>query len=257
MKSTISYYQHQKGFRSFAENSFQELVILKKEEDKEAFNKKMINILPGIKKYINGRLMSFIKKGHVPKGKYSADAFIDQLFIEVYDHIDEIKKEKDFYLWLFKKTNELLEDTVVDEAFDNLFLKNIDDFSKPEWDAMEENFSTDGDGDLLMIEELDDMSYNHNDYSLNDVFIEDNEKQLTAQLDKILSQEEINRHTNMVLHQLPLAMRTVFDLFTNHQFTLEEIAVIRNTSAQKVEELLKEAKRSLEKSFLNRYFKAN
>lgn len=252
MKSTITYYQRQKEFRVFVENTFPGLIKSKKEGDQASFNEKLLKILPEVKKYINGRLITAIKKGHFSKGKYKADDFIDQLFIEVYDHIEEVEKEKDFYLWLFKKTNELLEDTIAEEEFDDFFFKNIDNYSKPEWDEMVEKFSTDGDGDLLMIEELDDSSYNKNDYVLNHVFIEDHEKELTAEIDKALSEDDINRHINMVLHNLPLAMRDAFDLFTNQGFTLEEVAKIRNSSVKEAEKLLKDARRSIQVSLFNR-----
>jgi RNA polymerase sigma factor (sigma-70 family) len=255
MKTTISYYQQQKEYRLLVENTFQDLVTHKKADDKASFNKKLLKIIPEIRRYVNGRINVAIKKGHFPKGKHNPNEFIDQLFIEVYDHLDDIKKENDFYLWLFKKTNELLEDVIVEEEFDDLFFKNIDDYSKPEWDAMLENYSTDGDGDFVMIEDLDDRSYQKHDYTLNHAFIEDNEKELTEKLDKALSKEEINRHINMALHHLPIAMHTVFDLFTNQQFTLEEIAEIRNTRVQDVEKLLKEVKKNIKESFSNRYFK--
>ena len=177
----------------------------------------------------------------------------DQLFIEIYDHIDEVKQEKDFYLWLFKKTNELLEDSTVEEEFDELFFKNIDDYSKTEWEAMQENFSTDGDGHLLMVEELDDSSYNHNDYTLNKVFIEDNQKTLIEKIDKDLSAEEIQNHIQMVLYNLPYSMRNVFELFAIEQLEIEEIAQIRNNTLEEVSQLLNDAKQALQVSFLKRY----
>lgn len=257
MKTNVTYYQQQKEFRVFVENTFPNLVEYKKQDDKDSFNQLMLKILPEIKKYINGRLNAAIKKGHFSKNKYKADDIADQLFIEVYDHLDDVKHEKDFYLWLFKKTNELLEDIIVEEEFDEFFFKNIDNYSKPEWDEMEENFSTDGDGDLVMIEELDDMSYNHNDYTLNHVFIEDDEKELTEKLDKELSEEDIHHHINMVLHNLPLAIQTVFELFTNQSFTPKEIAEIRNITIKEVEQLLEDARKNLKTSFLNRYLDGN
>ena len=253
MKNTITYYQQQKGFRLSVEHAFQELVKLKKEGDKVSFNTKLLKILPEVKKYINGRLNAAIKKGHFSKNKYKADEFIDQLFIEIYDHIDEIEKEKDFYVWLFKKTNDLLEDTIVEEEFDDFFFKNIDTYSKSEWNQMAEKFSTDGDGDLMMLEELDDISYNQNDYTLNHVFIEDDEKELTQQLDKALNDEAINRHITMVLHNLPLPMRTVFELFTKQHLNLQEIAQLRNTTYHDVEKRFNDAKKALQISLFNRY----
>ncbi|EPR73779.1 hypothetical protein ADIWIN_1139 [Winogradskyella psychrotolerans RS-3] len=212
-----------------------------------------MKILPNIKKYINGRLVTAIHNGHFSKNKYKANDFVDQLFIEVYDHIDEVKEAKDFYLWLFKKTDKLLEDIIVEEEFDDLFFKNIDDYSKPEWDAMEEKFSTDGGGDLLLIEELADSSYNHNDYTLNHVFIEDNEKDYIDKLDKELSKAEVKKHMQMVLHKLPIHMQTVFNLFTSHNFNTEEIAKIKSLTTKEVDKQIKNTRNRIRNSFLNRY----
>jgi RNA polymerase sigma factor (sigma-70 family) len=252
MKSTVRYHQEQKEFRVLVEKTFPNLLKSREKRDRVSFNEQLLKIVPEIRKYINKRLITAIKKGHFSKGKYKADDFIDQLFIEVYDRIEEVENETDFYLWLFRKTNELLEDTIVEEEFDDFFFQNIDNYSKPEWDEMVENFSTDGDGDLMMIEELDDNSYNKNDYVLNHVFIENHEKDLTRKIDKALSEEDINRHINMVLHNLPLAMRNAFDLFTNQGFTLEEVASIRNCSAKEAEKLLKDARKALQLSLFNR-----
>lgn len=57
----------------------------------------------------------------------------------------------------------------------------------------------------------------------------------------------------MVLHNLPRAMRNVFELFTNEQLHIEEIAEVRESTMAEVEHLLNEAKRALQVSFLNRY----
>jgi RNA polymerase sigma factor (sigma-70 family) len=252
MNTNLTHYKKKDLLRLRVEHAFKDLIAFKKEENRVSFNTQLLNILPEVKKYINGRLNAIIKKGHFSKNKYKSDDFIDQLFIEIYKHIDEFNKGEDFYLWLFKKTNELIEDIIVEEEFDDFFFKNIDTYSKPEWDEMAENYSTDGDGDLVMIEELDDRSYNHNDYTLNHVFIEDDEKELTNKIDKSLSEAEIDKHINMVLNNLPLAMHNVFDLFTNQQFSIEEIAEIRNSSITEVEKLLTDAKKALQLSLFNR-----
>jgi DNA-directed RNA polymerase specialized sigma24 family protein len=118
---------------------------------------------------------------------------------------------------------------------------------------MQEKYSTDGGGDLLMIEELDDMSYNHNDYTLNHVFIEDKEKAMIKKIDKHLSKEQLQHHIEMVLHNLPPAMRQVFELFTNEELALEEIAQIRNNTLEEVKQLLKDSKKALQVSLFNRY----
>jgi RNA polymerase sigma factor (sigma-70 family) len=252
MKNTETYSQ-KSNFRIVVENTYLTLLKSKKEDDKVIFNQQLLKILPEVKNYINWRLNTAIKKGHFSKGKYKVDDFVDQLFIEIYNHIETIKDEKDFYLWLFKKTNELLEDTIIEEEFDDIFFQNIDDYSKPEWDAMQEKFSTDGGGDLLMIEELDDSSYNHNDYTLNHVFIENDEKQMTEKLDKDLSEAAVNHHIQMVLHNLPVSMRTVFELSTQQGLSMVEVAKVIHSTIKEVEQLLKDARNALQISLFNRY----
>ena len=256
MEKAETFYQ-QKKFDAFVAQTFSNLIQLKREEKKEAFNELILKIIPSIKKYINGRLDAAVKKGHFSINKYSADEFIDQLFIEIYDQIDEVQTANEFYLWLFRKTDQLLEDIIVEEEFDDLYFLNIDDYSKPEWDEMEEKFSTDGDGDLLMIEELDDISYDKNDYTLNHVFIEDDEQDYIDKLDKELSVEEVKRHFQTVLLKLPIQMQSVFELYTKHQFNIEEVAKIKRMRIPEARQLLQDARNSIRISFLNRYIIEN
>ncbi|WP_299107692.1 RNA polymerase sigma factor [uncultured Winogradskyella sp.] len=253
MQTDVSYYQNKKEFRLFVTKSYSDLVQLKKEGNQASFNTLVIKIMPQIRQYVNTQLNTAIKKGHFSKNKFKADDIIDQLFIEIYDHIEEVKQEKDFYLWLFKKTNNLLEDITVEEEFDEFFFKNIDDYTRPEWDEMQEKYSTDGGGDLLLIEELDDQSYNHNDYTLNHVFIENDENDWIKKIDKDLSTKDINNHIEMMLYNMPLEMRIVYQLSTTQHLSLDEIAQIRNNTLIDVQQLLKDAKKALQVSFINRY----
>ena len=253
MTANVSYYQSKKEFRQFVTISIPDLIQLKNEGNQTSFNALVLKLMPGIRRYINERLTAAMSKGHFSKGKYKVDDFIDQIFIEIYDTIGTIKNGKKFYVWLLKKTNNLLNTAIEKEEFDETFFENIDDFSKPEWEAMQERYGADANGDFVMIEELDDISYNHNDYVLNHVFIEDKEKDVIKKIDKGLTTEEIKNHITMVLHNLPPAMQNVFELTTNHYLDLEEIAQIRNSTTEEVEGLLKDAKKALQLSFFNRY----
>lgn len=252
MKTVITY-PPQSEFRMIAESTFQELLKSKQAKDMAAFNEHVVKLMPELKHYIDKQLATAIKKGHFTKGKYKAADIIDQLFIEIYDNIEEVSHENSFVSWLYKKTNELLDDIIVEEEFDDLFFKNIDDYSAPEWDAMEEEFSIDGGGDFVMVEDLDDLSYNHNDYTLNHVFVQDDEKQLIEKIDADLSAKQIKNHIAFVLHNLPLAMRTVFELSVEKKLEVAEVAKIRKSTVDEVENLLKDARKALQSSFLSRF----
>ncbi|QXP58319.1 RNA polymerase sigma factor [Olleya sp. HaHaR_3_96] len=229
--------------------------MLKKATDQKSFNQILLETLPKVKKHIKRRLDSVMHKGHFSRGKYKVEDFTDTLFIEVYNNITAFKNVDHFYIWLFKKTNQLLEEAILEEEFDELFITNIDDFSNLEWLAMVEKFSVEADGDLIMTEDLDDVSYHNSKYILNHVFVEDNEQELIKNLDKALEKEKINRHINLLLHNLPDRLQTVFELFTKQSFTLEEIAVILKSNVKEVEQLLNKARKSISRSLFNKFSK--
>lgn len=252
-----TYSKSQKEFRLFVASTYSDLVRHKKMGEKKAFNELLLKTLPQVKRYIVKRLNTAISKGNLPQGKYRPADFLDQLFITVYDHFDEVNNQKDLYPWLFKKADELLDNTIVQEEFDEVFFQNIDDFSKPAWDAMEEKFTTDGDGDLVMMDELDDISYRKNIDILNHVFVEGDNNEMIAKLDKEWGEKNIRKHAEMVLYHLPLPMRRVYELATEHHFNVEEIAEIINQNLQEVKQLLEEARKALKTSFHTRYKRIN
>lgn len=233
--------------------TYSRLVTYKRKENRESFNTELLKVLPQIYRYVSKRLNSAVANGKLNKGMFNPSDFTDQLFIEVYDNIDDLRSENELHVFLFKKVDELLEDSLVEEEFDHVFFDNIDTYSKPEWDAMEENYTQDGDGDFLLLEEMDDKSLDKSNYSLNHVFITEEEKKLADKLDANLDKERIYNHIQLVLDKMNLPMRTVFELFTNEGLTTEEIADIRKTTLAKVEELLSSARQLLKDSFEKRF----
>ncbi|MEZ4970642.1 MAG: sigma-70 family RNA polymerase sigma factor [Flavobacteriaceae bacterium] len=253
MAESVNLFQSKRKLHLFVANSFSDLIRLKKEEDLKAFNEVLIKTMPEVRRYVQKNFNRALVWGKIDRNRYKAEEIIDQLFIEVHDHLDEIKDKHGLYPWMFKKVDEMLEAIFVEEEFDTLFIENIDTYSKPEWEGMQEKFTTDGEGDLIMNEELDDISYAKNDYVLNHVFIDDGDKDIMIQLDKKLDTENIRKHSQMVLHHLPMPMRKVYELFTEHQFDVAEIAKIRNSTIEEIESLLETARRSLRTSFIKRY----
>lgn len=239
--------------RIIMKETYSKLVSYKRKENRESFNTELLKVLPQIYRYVSKRLNSAIANGKLNKGMFNPSDFTDQLFIEVYDNIDDIKSENELHVFLFKKVDELLEDSLVEEEFDHVFFDNIDTYSKPEWDAMEENYTQDADGDFVLLEELDDTSLNKSNYSLEHVFITQEVKQLADKLDASLNKERIYRHIQLVLNKMNMPMRTVYELFTDEGLTTEEIAKIRKTTIDQVEELLALARQLLKDSFEKRF----
>ena len=253
----ITTYIGEKEYHIFVASTYDDLQKFKEKGDNIAFNELLLKIMTQVRQYITKRMNIALAKGLVPKRKYSSEGVNNQLFIDVYDHFDEIRSKEELYPMLFKKADELLGNILMEEQLDESLFENIDDYSKVEWDDMERELGVDADGDPVTMEEIDDISYRKDDYVLNHVFVEDGKKQMMAKLDKQLGREAIRKHTDVVLQHLPSPMSTVFELATEYQFDMEEIASIRNQSLEEVEQLLEDTRKSLEASFLYRYLVDN
>lgn len=128
--------QNRKEFRWFVVRAYSELIQLKQNGYREAFNelllKKTVKLRADIENYINFAC----KKGFFAKDKYKVGEVIDALFLEIYECIEDVQNEKDLYVWLYETTHILLEDIGVKEEVNDYFYQNIENFSNQEWDKM-------------------------------------------------------------------------------------------------------------------------
>ena len=241
------------GVHGLAALSYARLIRLKEEDDQHEFNKLMQPLLPDVKAYLAQRLSNTVRSGLLPSGKYKVEDFLDELYLRAYEQIGEVEDEKDLHPWLFKKSDELLQDAIVDEEFNVSFLKDINLYTRAEWDQMQEEFSAEGDGDLVMLEEFDDPSYPRYAYKISDVFVSDPQEGLMKELDAELKATEIHDHINMVLHHLPVPLRSVYDLAVNQGFKPYEIARIKGISVYQVEAYMAKVREIIRLSLKTRF----
>lgn len=253
MKETINHFEGHRGFHFFVRATYYDLEQLKKEAKKAPFNELVIKITPEVKRYVEKNLKAIKANGKMDAEKYKADDFIDQLFIEAYDNFDTIGNKENLHPWLFKKVDDLLGDIFLEDGFNTFFYEHIDKYSKPEWNTMEKAFGAYLEGNSAIIEALDDFSYRKCNYVLNHIFIDNDNVEFATHLENELGAANILKHSEMVLLQLPYSIRTVFELFAEYQFDLEDIAKIRKCSIKEVLATLQVAHNILQTSFIKRY----
>jgi len=243
-----------RGLHGLAALDFKNLIRVKEENDQDGFDKLMQPILPDLKSYIAHRLSTSVRKGELPSGKYKVEDFVDELYLKAFEQIGEVDEEKDLHPWLFEKADELLNDAIVEEEFNEVFFKDIDKITKAEWEQMHEDFSNDGDGGLMLLEEFDDPSYPKYEYQLADVFVQESpEAEWIEKLNTEIGHGKIHQHIDMVLRRLPAPMRSIYDLAVNQGFKPYEIAKIKHISGHKVEQYLAKVRQNLQVSIEKRY----
>jgi predicted RNA-binding protein with EMAP domain len=128
MTADFSTTQNEKEFRLFVKSGYSRLIKLKYRGYRESFNQVLLTLTPKIQVYINAA----IKKGYLSKDHYNVDDFMSDLFIEIYDHIEEVENEEDFYAWLYETTDGLFPKMNLKVKFNDYFFNTIGDFSRQE-----------------------------------------------------------------------------------------------------------------------------
>lgn len=256
MKKTVFQKREISVFRTWVGESLPRLKKMKKEEDRKAFDAIMEKVMPEVKLYMKRQIAISLFNKALPEGKYKIDDFIDEIYLAAYDHIQEVTDAGHLHHWLFEKADEILEDIIIEEDFDNMFFENIENYTDGEWDAMEERFTRDADGDLIMLEELDDPSYTKQKYPLADIFINSSEEEILEKLEISLnnekSQNTIQKLIESILFIMPYKFRAVFELYIIQRFNVNEIANIRRITPAEVSEILVRAREFIKKAIAMR-----
>ncbi|NOQ75276.1 MAG: hypothetical protein GQ574_24910 [Crocinitomix sp.] len=227
--------------------------IVEFKDDKSKFNEEFMQFVPELKKYIAARITSSVNKGKLPDNKYKVADFLDELFINAYDNIERYDSSEAYYVWLIQQLDELLEDTSIEEEFNEFFFQNIDKYTHEEWDAMEEEYSMGINGKYMLLEEFEGGSYPTHEYTLKDVFIDNSAQGLIDKISDKLDKEQIQRHIGLIVNELPVEQRTVFQQSVLLGSNLAQIAQVRSAEAHKVEDSLKTTRLTIQGSFETRF----
>ncbi len=245
MKDPVRYDPRGAAFQREVAAGYQELKKWKAEGRREAFNEKLLSLLPEVKRYITRGLRLALAKGVISHNKYKPEDFFDQLFLDVYDRFGEVPGKEAFYPWLFARAESLLEEMEVKEIFDAYLFEDLGKFSSAERAEMDESYSTDGDGDLVMMDELDDISYKDRQTLLRNIFLDDAHEDLMALTEVGATHDGAESQLDNVLFELPANLRSLFELAYEQGFSPEDIARIKNMEPRQVNDQLKKARTQL------------
>lgn len=228
------------------------LVDLHHNDLQEEFKYLIGELLPSVKRYMHRRIRTFEAKGLIPEGKVSLMRAFDRVKEYLFEHFAEYEKGNvPLDLQAYKAADEVLESILKSgEWAENLEVTSIEELAKKEAKSMEEEFSTDGDGDLVMLEELDDISYHLDEYTTDDINLAvDDEERIMEELDEgnsAHSKEDIlNKKINTLMHELPWEDSGVYDLYIHGNLSFEEIAVVKDKEPKEIENIVKKVEMHL------------
>lgn len=240
-----------KNFRIHVEHYYERLEKYKSENDQRAFYATFVSIIPELRKYLGTRLAAMIHQGHFPHNFYKEDDFVDDLFISIYENFESLESEEDFYMYLFSEMDAILK--TVERKEHNLHqpLEDIETYAKVERDRLREKITAQLDGDLILQQELDDISYAQNESAYTTIFEEDSMKMIEDHLDRNHTHSLSSEQVDQLILKLPQSVRNIATLYIHFHLNIPEIVKVTQLSHKEVTSIINEIKSLIQKELLN------
>ncbi len=232
-------------------NSTQELQKFYGADDQREFSKKLLSIVPHLHPYVKHRLYIAESVGILPQNMYCSNGIIDDAILKLYsDDIDVEVDTLSLELQLFKIADDLIDELYNSEGWHQ---RNISTshFLKIELEKLEENYTVEGDNELVMKEDLNDICYHQNAEEKQNFIYDD----LDSEILKIIDSEPSSDFRKQKLlgkfySWLPMETSKIIDLFVFGRLNFEEIATIKDLTASEVKEIIIDVRKSFRRNLI-------
>lgn len=211
--------------------------------------KKTLTIVHLLHPYSKQRIRVGEKLGYFPKNMYKSSEIIDEVVLEVYEKgMHKSKDAEALRMAMFSSLNARMSALFKSEAWhkDSISTKLI---LEEELKQLEENFTSDGGNDLVMNEDLDDISYHQQNGGPKDLPYDESEEGVKTflGLDQIKKfQEKSDRSAlRKVYYKLPVNTSNIVDLYILGKLSFHEIASILSMEVAEVKEIVNSVRETI------------
>jgi len=218
------------------------------------FDRKTLTLIHLLHPYVKQRLKVGECFGIFPKNMFQPNGIIDEVILNIYENkfhhtleLDELR------ILMFDIANKKLKSLFENEKWHK---KSISTkiILEEELKLLEENFTIDGGNDLIMHEELDDISYHQNDHQSHFLTFDETQENILSLFDiqnKSLFENQKNRNTLQKMYRmLPLQTSNVVDLYVLGKLNLQEIANILDSDIIELKRIILFVKENFKKQLI-------
>ncbi len=222
----------------------------KERGEKEEFLKLINDFVPHFRKVIHHKLRQMELNGDVPVNMYSAQEIVDEIYLKIFDEYKtEYQDENRLKVVMYTIARDILNSLKEKHKGAGL---SVEKMAETELDELEENFTADADGEIVMLDDLDDISYHQKEYSDNNTILlidgeQVNEIAETYNLNNGKLTGEQTKRLGKAYSGLPELSRSVFDHYVFAKLSFEQIAQIHRISVKTVTQMLDKIEKRLEK----------
>jgi len=210
----------------------------KEENDFGQFYKKLEAFVPELQSFVAGSLRNAEDLGQLDRGYYNPDELLDEVYLDAFKAFSGESDAKKLRRSLFKKAIQKMvakkEEEVPDEVNTHALLKQ-------ELKTLSEEFTTEGDGDRILMEDLDDISYVQKrgwnvELRLNDELEKQLIKKFELHEESLLSDEK-RKLLGVLYNTIPEQSKMIVELYAFGQQDTHEISEILEVPEQAVERI--------------------
>ena len=216
-----------------------------------SFEKKTLSIVHLLHPYVKQRLRVGENLGIMPINMFKTNGIIDEVLLSIYENETNKNIEtSELRLLMFELTNKKLKSLFEDEKWHKRSISTkilLDEELK----QLEENFTVDADNDLIMDDELDDISYHQNDHELHSLASDGSQENVLELLDiedtSVFDNKENKNLFDRMYKMLPLQTSNVVDLYILGKLNIQEISHILNVNILEVKRIIDFVKENFKK----------
>ena len=206
----------------------------------DEFNKKVVSATQHLQAYVKHRLYIAESTRIIPKNMFNSHDIIDEGIAKFYEAGYNIDADAaTIKISLFKIVDNDLDALFKNEKFHQQTM-STHTILQDELDGLDEKFTVDEDFDLIMNEELSDISYKQDGEAKQVFLYDDNNSTIKNALEITDLSSKRNKHLLGKFYTwLPLKVSDIVDLFVFGKLSFEEIAKVKSIEAKRVERVLK------------------
>ena len=214
-------------------------------------DKKTLSMIQLLHPYVKQRIRVAENLGIFPRNMYKPNEIIDEVVLKVYeDGLHKSMNQDELRISMFKLVFDRLNELLESEEWhkDSISTKLI---LEDELRQLEENFTMDADNDLIMNEDLDDISYHLNDKEGASLPYDEEEEGVKVLFGLDTSENESywqdRKEIRKLYYKLPLTTSNIVDLYILGKLSFAEIASVMKTEIAEVKEIVNFVKETFRK----------
>lgn len=205
---------------------------LDEREKAELFESLIPIFLPSLKGYIKRRILSAKLADIKALSNVNYKEVMNEVVLRVHSIFQkEVEDIKSINIWIIQEA-----DNVLNEILDNKHLENVsyEELVNKELGQLEEEYTIDAGGDLVMTDELDEFD---TDLGIEEIILSSKgENDFIDNLD--ISKAELKEKIYDELIKLPLRYQSIYDLYFFEHREIENIAKIKKMDSIEIEAII-------------------